>query len=73
MNARRFEKDVQKIATMDRESLIRMLHRIHCSFDLDFTDEFLQSVSLERLRHLTIAAKLHSDKKPLKGPTSQAS
>lgn len=73
MNARQFEKDAQRIATMDRESLIRMLQRIHCSFELDFTDEFLQSVSLERLRHMTIAAKLHTAKQSLHGPASQAS
>jgi hypothetical protein len=35
------------------------LHRLRCRFQLDFTDDFLESVSLERLRHIALAASLH--------------
>lgn len=44
---------------MGREELTRHLQRLHCEFDLDFTDEFLDSLSLERLRHIVLAAMLH--------------
>ena len=47
------------LATMDRGDLIRLLRALHCKFALDFTDEFLGSISKERLRHIALAASLH--------------
>jgi hypothetical protein len=32
---------------------------MRCPFNLDFTDEFLDSVSVERLRHIVLGACLH--------------
>ena len=51
-----------KIATMDRAHLITLLQEMHCSFPLDLTDEFLQTISLERLRHIALATSLHQVK-----------
>ena len=45
---------------MDRAKLIRYVRRLKCDFELDFTDEFLRSVSLERLRHIALAAGIHA-------------
>ena len=56
------EKDLQRIATRNRAGLIRMLRRLHCDFELDFTDEFLANISLPRLRHIVLAASLHAHK-----------
>ena len=50
------------IATMDRTHLITLLQEIHCSFPLDLTDEFLQAISLEHLRHIALATSLHQVK-----------
>jgi hypothetical protein len=47
------------IAEMDREGLIGMLARMECTFKMDFTKEFLGSVSLEKLRHIVLSASLH--------------
>jgi len=52
----------RRIATMDRAALTRMLRRLDCDFELDFTDEFLASISLPRLRHIVLAALLHAHK-----------
>ena len=59
MACRRLERLVEKINGMQRDSLVQMLHQMHCPFKLDFTDEFLNSVSVERLRHIVLAASLH--------------
>ena len=43
------------VASMDRASLIRLLHDYRASFPLDFTDDFLNAIPLERLRHIFVA------------------
>jgi hypothetical protein len=59
MAARQHEKLARELAEMSRQELIRRLLQLHCDFDLDFTDAFLDSLSLERLRHIVLAAMLH--------------
>ena len=59
MSPQATDKLVRKIAVMDRNHLIRMLKNFRGNFRLDFTDQFLNSVSLERLRHICLAAHLH--------------
>lgn len=49
------DKLSHEIVGLDRDALIRRLREMPCTFDLDFTDEFLQSVSLGRLRHIILA------------------
>jgi hypothetical protein len=53
-----------KVADMDRPQLIETLRSLHCDFCLDFTDDFLQSASMERLRHIVLAAALHTRNVP---------
>ena len=64
MPARQFKKEVRRISTMDRIGLVRTLRGLHCNFELDFTDEFLESISLQRLRHIVTAAMLHAHEAP---------
>jgi hypothetical protein len=47
------------VAGMDRDELGVMLKSMECTFRLDFTEEFLRSASLERLRHIVLSAALH--------------
>ncbi len=49
-----------RIAALPRGELIRVLRDLPCSFQLDFTEEFLNSISIERLRHIILAAGLHA-------------
>jgi len=44
---------------MGRSGLVGVLGRMQCGFPMDFTDEYLATVSLERLRHIVLAAALH--------------
>jgi hypothetical protein len=59
---------LKRAAEMDRLQLIGMLRSLHCGFELDFTDEFLETVSLERLRHIVVAAALHARTAPCRLP-----
>lgn len=47
------------IVSMNRKDLIGLLRRMNCAFAMDFTDEFLNSISIERLRHIVMAARLN--------------
>lgn len=58
--ANQLEKLATKLATMNREALKKALQKMHCDFRLDFTDEFLDTISEERLRHIVLAAGLHA-------------
>ena len=52
------EKLVTDLAEMGRDDLIERLRATNCGFPMDFTEEFLRSVSLNRLRHIVLAACL---------------
>ena len=47
------------VASMGRDELVGMLKGMECTFRLDFTEDFLRSVGLERLRHIVLSASLH--------------
>ena len=51
---------IDELQVMDRPALVACLRRLHCHFDLDFTDEFLDTISLERLRHIVLGASAHA-------------
>jgi hypothetical protein len=53
------EQLVLDLASMDRSALIHLLRTMRCTLPLDFTDEFLGTISLDRLRHITLAASMH--------------
>ncbi|MBN1942983.1 MAG: hypothetical protein JW849_06780 [Phycisphaerae bacterium] len=57
-----FERLITRLACMDRQDLILLLRSMHCTFPMDFTEEFLQTISVERLRHIVLAASVHQDK-----------
>jgi hypothetical protein len=58
-----FREDLARVvAEMDREGLIDLLKRIPCTFKLDFTEDCLRSMSLDKLRHIVLSASLHLGK-----------
>ena len=46
------------VAQMNRVKVQRELMHFHGRFKLDFTEDYLNSMTLERLRHILVAAKL---------------
>jgi hypothetical protein len=54
---------IRDVQTMDRDGCMTQLRQIGRP-RIDFTDEFLNSLSLDRLRHVVVAAFLQSRKRP---------
>jgi hypothetical protein len=59
MSPKELDDFLARVSAMNRAGLIQTLRNMHCEFALDFTDEFLDSISIERLRHIVIAASVH--------------
>jgi hypothetical protein len=57
------ERLVAKIAKLNRAEVTRRLLNFRADFPMDFTDEYLATLPLERLRHLLMAAHLHRSRK----------
>lgn len=41
--------------------MIDFLRHLDCTFEVDFTDEFLATLSVQQLRHIVAEAVLHAD------------
>jgi hypothetical protein len=54
------ERLVAYVQTCDRTALLAHFHSSPAPFPLDFTDAFLSSLPIDRLRHLFLALCLHS-------------
>ncbi len=50
---------VSTIALMKRSQLVTLLRRMHSGFDIDFSDNYINSMNVERLRHIALAASMH--------------
>jgi hypothetical protein len=51
---------VTRIAEMERGELIREILTFRCTFPLDFTREYLAAQTADQLRHILMAATMHS-------------
>jgi len=72
MSSETVERLTLDVAAMGRPELVRTLRELECTFEIDFTDEYLESISLERLQHLVLVAALHSSRFEGSSPTSTA-
>lgn len=52
------------VAALDRAALVRQLQAYRATFPLDFTDEFLSTIPLDRLRHIFVALCLEQQHVP---------
>lgn len=52
---------IKRLATMGRAELCQVIESLQTRFRLDFTEEFLAELPIDKLRHVTLAACLHSD------------
>ncbi len=60
MSPSQLDRIATRLAGMNRPALMQLLRSLRCDFKIDFTDDYLHSVSLERLRHIVLAAELHA-------------
>ncbi|HWB53385.1 MAG TPA: hypothetical protein VG722_04305 [Tepidisphaeraceae bacterium] len=59
------------VASLDRPALIHQFKTCQAPFPLDFTDDFLSSTPLERLKHIFVAIWMQSHQNS-RTPTSHA-
>ena len=64
MPAMTFEQLAVQIAELGRPALLAYIEQLRCTFELDFTAEFLASMPVEQLRHIALAASLHRTTEP---------
>jgi len=61
MNRRMYlEKTASSVASLDRNELTRRIRGFKGRFKLDFTSDYLQKQSVDRLRHILLAARISS-------------
>jgi hypothetical protein len=57
MDSRKFfEQTATSIAALDRDELKRRIRNFRGRFKLDFTEEYLDQLNVDRLRHILLAA-----------------
>jgi hypothetical protein len=55
-----FDKQATSIASLGRNELTRRIRNFRGRFKLDFTEEYLSKLSIDRLRHILLAALLNA-------------
>jgi hypothetical protein len=58
------EEMICLVAAMDRAALVDQFRSYRATFPLDFTDHFLQTAPLDRLRHIFVALCLQQQHMP---------
>ncbi|MBW8035879.1 MAG: hypothetical protein FVQ79_09670 [Planctomycetes bacterium] len=58
MTSARFEKLSTLIVSLSRPQLKNRIRKFKGGFKLDFTDSYLEKLSVDRLRHILLAAML---------------
>ena len=64
MEGEQVEEMICLIAALNRDALIHQFAHYPSAFPIDFTPEFLASLSTERLRHIFLAICLQSKHMP---------
>jgi hypothetical protein len=54
------ERQVNSISALGRKELKRRIKSFPGRFKMDFTDDYLNKISVERLRHILLAALITS-------------
>jgi len=55
-----FDKETTSIAALGRNELKRRIKNFHGRFKLDFTEDYLNKLSVDRLRHILLAALINA-------------
>lgn len=64
LQTEQIEELICAVSAFDRQTLVNQFQSFHASFPIDFTDEFLDSQSLDRLRHIFLALCLEQQRLP---------
>jgi len=55
-----FERAAASIAALSREQLTSKIKNFNGRFRLDFTDDYLKNLTVDRLRHVLLAATINA-------------
>ena len=55
-----FERETTSIAALGRDELKRRIRNFKGRFKLDFTEDYLDNLSVDRLRHILLAALINA-------------
>jgi hypothetical protein len=55
-----FEREATSIAALGRNELKRRIRNFRGRFKLDFTEDYLNHLSVDRLRHILLAALINA-------------
>lgn len=55
-----FGKEATSIAALNRDELKRRIRTFRGRFKLDFTDDYLNNLTVDRLRHILLAALINA-------------
>ena len=59
-SSRYFEREATSIAALGRHELTRRIKHFRGRFRLDFTEDYLRRLSVDRLRHILLAAVMNA-------------
>ncbi len=57
---RYFEQTATSIAALGRNELTRRIKNFRGRFKLDFTEDYLNNISVDRLKHILLAALINA-------------
>lgn len=60
MAATHFETEATTIASLDKTELTRRIRNFRGRFKLDFTEDYLNQSSVDRLRHILMSALIYT-------------
>lgn len=52
------------VSSMDRPVLVHHIRQMRAGFPIDFTNDFLESCGIDRLRHIFVALCIHCQQMP---------
>jgi hypothetical protein len=64
LQSHQIEELMKLVMALDRERIIEQFHNFRATFPVDFTRDFLETQSLERLRHIFVAMCLQQQRMP---------
>lgn len=59
-SAQYVERQVTSVAALGRDELKRRIRNFQGRFKLDFTEDYLNKISVDRLRHILLAALINA-------------
>jgi hypothetical protein len=64
LQSHQVEELISLVSVLDKTTLIQQFQTYHANFPVDFTRDFLEIQSVDRLRHLFVALCLHTQRMP---------